>query len=101
MVPIWRILGASVTGTSHYRMGRGCDDAHAYRIGDNNMLLLAVADGAGSAKMSALGAQTAVQKALDVAEQTISQQGEPVEREQWFDILAFIFQQVSKAIKDM
>lgn len=93
----WHVLGASVSGTSHQRMGRGCDDAHAYRIGDGYMLL-AAADGAGSAERSALGAATVVQKALDAAEEMLLQQGEPAEREQWLDALPSILQEVHEAL---
>jgi hypothetical protein len=78
-------------------MGRGCDDAHAYRIHDGFMLL-AAADGAGSAQQSALGAATAVQQALDAAEEMLLQQGEPAEREQWLNMLPSILQKVHQAL---
>ena len=56
----WQIVAASVAGTSHRKIGRGCDDAHAYLQLDNGTLLLAVTDGAGSAKRSAEGARCLV-----------------------------------------
>jgi len=59
----WRLIGASVTGTSHAKGGRPCQDAHAYREVAGGALLV-VADGAGSAERSAEGADCAAQTAL-------------------------------------
>src|SRR5258706_16473770 len=59
----WRLLGASVTGTSHTKSGLPCQDAHAYRE-VAGCALLVVADGAGSAQRSAEGAQCATQAAV-------------------------------------
>ncbi len=61
----WRVVSASVQGTAHARLGAPCQDAHAWRILPDDTLLLAVADGAGSAARSLEGAQMAVQAALD------------------------------------
>lgn len=97
----WRVIGASVIGTSHLRMGRGCDDAHAYRLCDNNILLLAVADGAGSASHSAKGAATAAQVVLDSAEQSLTHQGEPVQQEQWQDILSTVISAAHDALEKL
>lgn len=63
----WRALGASVTGDLHARGNRGCDDAHGWRIGESG-LVLAVADGAGSRKLSGIGAHVAVAAVLQVSE---------------------------------
>ena len=97
MGSVWRVLGASVVGTSHQRMGRGCDDAHFYRVRDG-YTLLAAADGAGSAERSALGAATAVQKAVDVTEEILLRQGEPTAEEQWLNLLPTIMREVHDAL---
>jgi len=55
----WRVAGASVQGTSHEARAEGCQDAHAYRVLTNGTLVIAVADGAGSAPRSAEGARRA------------------------------------------
>src|SRR5438105_15346351 len=73
----WRVVGASVTGTGHQKMGRGCDDAHRVRISSTGSLLLAVADDAGSASRSAEGAACVVHAALHTAETFVAQQAEP------------------------
>lgn len=61
----WRLYGASVTGTSHASQNLPCQDAHRERrIGDHT-LILAVADGAGSAARSAEGSRCAVVASVD------------------------------------
>lgn len=59
--PIWRIVGASVEGTSHRARATGCQDAFASRALPDGTLILAVADGAGSAPRSAEGAVRAAE----------------------------------------
>ncbi len=61
----WRVIGASVQGVSHVKTGAPCQDAHAWMVLPDRTLLAAVADGAGSAVLAEVGAQLAVQTALD------------------------------------
>jgi hypothetical protein len=61
----WHVVGASVIGTSHQETGTPCQDAHAYRISPTGELIIAIADGAGSAPHSAEGAALVVQCAVD------------------------------------
>jgi hypothetical protein len=98
MSPIWRVLGASTVGSSHKRVGRGCDDAHAYRVYNDEVVLLAAADGAGSAPHSALGAATAVRVALEVAVQWLQQRSEPAQPEAWRDFLRSVLTSVHHAL---
>ncbi len=79
-----------MTGTSHQKLDHGCDDAHAYRKLDNETLLLAVADGAGSASRSAEGASYTVQESLVAAEYMLAQQAEPTNEREWKDVLSDI-----------
>ena len=60
----WRVVGALAPGTSHARLGLPCQDVLAYQAGEHS-LLVALSDGAGTAERSQIGAQTAVQAALD------------------------------------
>lgn len=60
----WRVIAASVVGSGHVRAGVPCQDAHAYRILPDGTLLIAVADGAGSAARAAEGAAAAVRHAV-------------------------------------
>jgi serine/threonine protein phosphatase PrpC len=66
MMSSWRVVSASVAGSSHLAKQLGCDDAHALRRLSDGSVLLAVADGAGSAVRASEGAHLAVQIAVDV-----------------------------------
>ncbi len=61
----WRVVGASVQGTAHRERGTLCQDAHAYQVLPQDGLLIAVADGAGSARRSREGARLAVEHAMN------------------------------------
>lgn len=61
----WRIVAASVRGTSHEKTGQPCQDAHAWRVLPTGVLVAVVADGAGSAALAKVGAVTAAQAAVD------------------------------------
>lgn len=63
----WRVIASSVVGRSHLDSQRGCEDAfypHDVSTLDDTTLIIAVADGLGSAKFAAKGAQFAVEKAV-------------------------------------
>jgi serine/threonine protein phosphatase PrpC len=97
----WRVVGASVTGTSHLKHGRGCDDAHACRQLENGAVLLVAADGAGSADHSAEGARLAVHVALRAVETAFAQQVEPVSEEQLLDLLRGVLRTVREALEEL
>ncbi|MEB3161144.1 MAG: PP2C family serine/threonine-protein phosphatase [Synechocystis sp.] len=61
----WKAIARSVIGVSHQHQGQPCQDASAYRLLDQGILLGAIADGAGSASQAEIGAQVAVQSSLD------------------------------------
>src|SRR5258706_3398492 len=86
MRPLWRLIGASVTGTSHTKSGLPCQDAHAYSE-VAGCALLVVADGAGSAERSAEGAQCASQAALESLPIGLAG-GWPATPEPWRDLFA-------------
>jgi len=69
----WRVLGASVRGSSHVQRGVECQDAHAIRMLGDSRFVLAVADGAGSAKHSAEGASTAAAAVADYIAHRLSE----------------------------
>lgn len=60
---MWKVIGASVAGTSHQATGRQCEDACGWRAGAE-VTCLAVADGAGSRPQSRCGAALAVESSL-------------------------------------
>ncbi|PHJ60476.1 serine/threonine protein phosphatase [Nostoc linckia z18] len=61
----WRIVAASVCGTSHLRNKQLCQDAHHWQILADNILVAAAADGAGSASLGKVGAMLAVETAIE------------------------------------
>jgi serine/threonine protein phosphatase PrpC len=67
----WRVVGAAATGVAHQRHGLPCQDFQDHRlipVGSRQALLIALADGAGSAEHADLGARLAVLSALDALE---------------------------------
>lgn len=59
----WKVAGCSTPGTAHLRRGRFCEDSFGSLVSDD-LLGIAVADGAGSAAQAALGSKLAVRTAL-------------------------------------
>jgi len=59
----WHIAAASVTGTSHLRANRPCQDSHAFAI-VGEFCIGIVADGAGSAARSEIGSRLAADTTL-------------------------------------
>ena len=59
----WRAIARSAVGTSHQKQQLPCQDYGGCKI-LNKVILGAVADGAGSAKYSDIGAKVAVKTAL-------------------------------------
>ncbi len=62
----WKVLGVSVAGTSHEKTGTPCQDAHRIEITDTGVVLIAFADGAGSASLAEIGALAAADTAIDI-----------------------------------
>jgi serine/threonine protein phosphatase PrpC len=61
----WRVVAASVCGTSHIRNKQLCQDAHHWQLLPGNVLVIAAADGAGSASQGKVGAMIAVETAIE------------------------------------
>lgn len=68
----WRYAASSVTGTAHASAERGCDDAWSCEIVQSDegrqYLIAAVADGAGSSELGAIGSQIACKSIVDQAQ---------------------------------
>lgn len=72
---MWNLIKASAIGTSHRSRGQPCQDSCEGRIVENStgpILVAAVADGAGSAAQSEVGAELACKAFVDRVGQTIS-----------------------------
>jgi hypothetical protein len=68
----WRVAAASVCGSGHERAGLPCQDAHQWATVAERLLVVAVADGAGSAPMSADGAAIAVASATEALREELA-----------------------------
>ncbi|WP_413164266.1 PP2C family serine/threonine-protein phosphatase [Capilliphycus salinus ALCB114379] len=79
----WQIVSASVRGTSHEKWDLPCQDAHCYQRLSNDILIVAVADGAGSAKLSEIGSKIAVETAVNTLAQTLSSPSSQPEEINW------------------
>lgn len=73
----WRIVAASVVGTSHTTSGKSCEDScwaqEDLTPQNQSVLSIFVADGAGSAEHGGEGAEIAMQTAADFMAQKISE----------------------------
>jgi len=61
---MWRSIGARATGTSHAGDALSCQDAFAFAPLTDDLVAIAVADGAGSASFSRAGAERATTRAI-------------------------------------
>jgi hypothetical protein len=95
----WRVVGAAATGTSHERLGMPCQDALAYQANEHS-LLVALSDGAGTAERSELGAQIAVQAALDMLAEA-SAESLPEDQAGWEDLLCRAFSVSRSALESL
>jgi hypothetical protein len=91
----WRVAGAAVRGVSHERTDTPCQDAQGYRLlGDAQVpggaLLVALADGAGSASHSEQSAALAVDSALREMAMALVE-GLPETTQAWKDLLCSTF----------
>lgn len=68
----WQVTAASQVGSSHHRKGEPCADNFTVRQ-SGSTLILAIADGAGSALFGADGAKIASRNAVEVADSFLSQ----------------------------
>lgn len=62
---VWKCIGVSAAGTKHSKTGVPCQDAWKYKSLPSGELVIAVADGAGSASLAQEGATLAVAVAIN------------------------------------
>jgi len=78
----WRVLSASVPGSSHLRCGLECQDVNAVSVLSDGTLIVVVSDGAGSAKRAADGAALVAQSCVAHLEQHVEQSA-PADSDGW------------------
>jgi serine/threonine protein phosphatase PrpC len=79
----WHVAAASVRGTSHEQNRRPCQDAHYWRVLPDDGLVVAVADGAGSAPLGQIGAAIAASTAATTLCARLSESPWPREYAGW------------------
>lgn len=99
-LPAWRVVAASAIGTSHLKSGQPCQDAWAYDYLPDDSLIIAVADGAGSAAKSHLGSTTVVETALTSLTTQLTDQI-PTSEDAWQPIIETAFQAARSALKKL
>jgi hypothetical protein len=93
---LWRVLGASVQGTSHLKTSQPCQDAHGWRALPGGVLL-AAADGAGTAERAETGARLAVETALEALQRALAR-GWPNDDAAWREALAAAYREARDAV---
>jgi hypothetical protein len=96
----WRVVGAAVQGLSHQKQGLPCQDALRVHCLPGGLLLVALADGAGSAAHAELGAEAAVQASVDWLV-TRLESGLPGECCEWEELIWEAFQNARRALEQL
>lgn len=93
----WQIVGASVPGTAHQKNEVLCQDAYGYRRLPGDVLLIAVADGAGTVERAAEGATLAITQVMDSVEIALNKR-RPDTKARWRALLVKAFKQARRAV---
>ncbi len=96
----WRVVAASIAGSSHEKSGQPCQDAHQWRHLPNGLLVAALADGAGSAAFAEFGSAAAVAAAVEWIGLLIIDSPRPAESdEEWKSLLVATLRAALAAIE--
>jgi serine/threonine protein phosphatase PrpC len=87
---MWRVIGASEQGTSHVQHNLPCQDAFAWKI-VNGYLMIAVADGLGSAIKAEQASKAIVEEALHLFSNKQAAFAQQEKEEDQADLLRSIF----------
>ena len=85
LTPDWVLIGATLQGSHHLLEGTSCQDAQAF-YSTQDALLVAIADGLGTALYARQGAQQAVQAAVEAARDRLATVV-PNDEAGWLDLL--------------
>jgi hypothetical protein len=96
----WRVVGASAPGTYHMKKNIYCQDAFGYKVLPRNVVVMAVADGAGFASRCEEGAKLAVDKIINLVSFKL-QERMPVNEFEWRAMLTAAFIDTIDAIKQL
>lgn len=100
LVNSWRTIGASVRGISHEKHELPCQDAHYFEYLPGNILVAAVADGAGSAVHSHIGSKIATLRAVEEIDAQLDFLGLPEDEQDWSQFWKDVLVGVQNALAD-
>ncbi len=83
----WNLAAAQQRGTSHEMTGKVCQDVYGLAMLSPEILIMAIADGAGSAKYAEVGAGVAVSKGIEELCARLDDAGDAVDETALKDIL--------------
>lgn len=93
---MWQYINSSTIGASHIKVGLPCQDAHQI-IAKENVLIVALADGLGTASLSDTGATLAVSTAIaELESQDITLENQPT---QWTKLIENAFIAAQDALR--
>jgi len=94
----WNVVRASVRGTGHIKNGIPCQDYNNYEVVAGEFVIVAVADGVGTAPKADEGAKLAVEAFLSSARKALDDHYAS-EEDEWLDIVANAFQDAKKDLE--
>jgi|GEM_PF-663416 len=93
----WKAVLGKGIGTSHIKTNKPCQDYGHYEILDD-VFIGAVSDGAGSARLSHIGSETAVKVAITELKQYEWQQSQPLTQQKAKEIFSKVLEEVKSAL---
>lgn len=94
----WYTVGASVAGTSHLEREQPCHDNHLIELLPHGEIIIAVADGAGSATKPEIGSKLAVKTAINCIVEKFTN-NLPNSDDEWRDFLPIVFETAHSALE--
>ncbi|MHB9009254.1 MAG: PP2C family serine/threonine-protein phosphatase [Limisphaerales bacterium] len=98
LAPCWRVVSASVCGTSHVRANQPCQDRLRWELLCGGRMLAALADGAGSASYAEAGAELAVNTAIAAFRERVSAVPVDASDEEWKGVLRSVLEVARSAV---
>ena len=87
----WKVVAASVRGTSHIKRDLPCQDAHHWLVLPGTVLVGAVADGAGSVSLSDIGSSLAVKTAVEAIADRAEKLNTLKNEQDWLDFFQDVY----------
>ncbi len=93
----WHVAGVSARGIMHVKQQKPCQDSHVWRVLPGGAVIVAVADGAGSASLSQLGSARAALAAVEWVSELMKDEW-PRQKTDWHDMLAAALQTAHESV---